>query len=320
VNLEACESTSADASPPVAVAVASAKVSESVFSWPAAVWIGGCHVFALAAPFCFTAEAAVVTIVLSWMTGGLGICVGFHRLLTHSGFQTYAPVRGTLAVLGCLAGEGPPIMWVAAHRRHHQFSDQPGDPHSPRDGFWWSHVLWMLSSPGSSDWAEQYRRYAPDLLRDPFIRFLNRRWLWLHATAGLLLLAGGWISGGWPMGISFVVYGLFVRLVYVFHITWLVNSASHLWGYQTYDTGDDSRNLWWVGLLAYGEGWHNNHHAHPRLARHGHRWWEIDTNYWFILLLKKLGLAWNVADRIDDLDATSAKPQQPELLETTSGT
>ena len=317
MNIEDSGSTSADASPPAAVE--NAKVTDSVFSWPAAIWIGGCHVFALAAPFCFTVEAAVVAVVLSWLTGGLGICVGFHRLLTHSGFQTYAPVRGALAVLGCLAGEGPPIMWVAAHRRHHQFSDQPGDPHSPRDGFWWSHVTWMLSSPGSLDWAEQYRRYAPDILRDPFLRFLNRRWLWLHATTGVLLLAAGWIGGGWQMGVSLLVYGLFVRLVWVFHVTWFVNSASHRWGYQTYNTGDDSRNLWWVGLFAYGEGWHNNHHAHPRLARHGHRWWEIDVNYWFIFVLKKLHLVWDVVDRIDHLEATASTPLNQDLLKPTSG-
>ena len=162
----------------------------------------------------------------------------------------------------------------------------------------------MLSTTGSRAWAEQYRRYAPDLLRDPFLRFLDRSWLWLHATAGLLLLGTGWLAGGWPMAASFVVYGLFVRLVYVFHITWLVNSASHKWGYRNYDTPDNSRNLWWVALLSYGEGWHNNHHAQPRLARHGHRWWELDMNYRFIRLLQKLHLVWDVADQIDHSDAT----------------
>ena len=252
-------------------------------------------------------QALVLAVVLAWVTGGLGIGIGFHRLLTHSGFKTYRPIRWFLTTCGTLAGEGPPIMWVAAHRKHHQFSDQPGDPHSPRDGLWWSHVLWMLSSDGSTNWAEQYRRYAPDLLRDPFVRFLNRRWMWLHAATGALLLSIGWATSGWQMGVSLLVYGLFVRLVYVFHITWLVNSASHKWGYRNYETSDDSRNLWWVGLCAYGEGWHNNHHAHPRLARHGHRWWEFDLNYAVIVVLKKLHLVWDVADRIEGLESSPAR-------------
>jgi fatty-acid desaturase len=269
--------------------------ANAAFSWQAALWIGSCHVAALAAPFCFTVEALVLAVLLSWLTGAIGVCVGFHRLLTHDGFQTYRPVRCALALLGSLAGEGSPLMWVAAHRQHHQFSDQPGDPHSPRDGFWWSHFLWMLSTPGSRVWAERYRRYVPDLLRDPFLRFLDRRWLWLHGAMGLLLFGIGWAVGNAPMAVSFLVYGLFVRLVYVFHITWLVNSATHRWGYRNYDTTDDSRNLWWVALLTYGEGWHNNHHAHPRLARHGHRWWEVDMNYWFIRGLQRLHMAWNIA-------------------------
>ena len=294
-------------------------------AWPAVAWIGGCHVLALAAPFWFSIEALLLAVVLAWLTGGPGIGIGFHRLLTHSGFETYRPVRWLLALFGTLAGEGPPIMWVAAHRRHHQFSDQPGDPHSPRDGLWWSHVLWMLSSDGSTNWAEQYRRYAPDLLKDPFVQFLNRRWMWLHVATGVLLLTVGWIGWNWQMGVSFVIYGLFVRLVYVFHITWMVNSASHKWGYRTYDTSDDSRNLWWVGLFAYGEGWHNNHHAHPRLVRHGHRWWEIDLNYWCILVLKRLHLVWDVADRIENLDPTPTRQMEtvgtkrgPEGRETTA--
>jgi len=262
--------------------------------WPAVIWLGTAHLGALAAPFVFTWSGLAVAIVLSAVTASLGVCIGFHRLLTHGGFETFPVVRRVLATLGMLAGEGPPIMWVAAHRKHHQFSDQDGDPHSPRDGAWWSHFVWMLPRRGSQYWAEQYRRYAPDMLRDPYMKFLDRTWMWWHMAMGGTLLTAGCVLSGLSLGLSLLVYGLFVRATYVFHVTWLVNSATHMWGYRNYDTPDDSRNLWWVALLAYGEGWHNNHHAHQRLARHGHRWWEIDINFAVIRLMERCGLAWNV--------------------------
>lgn len=262
--------------------------------WPAAIWLGTAHLGALAAPFVFTWSGLLVAIVLSAVTASLGVCIGFHRLLTHGGFETFPIVRRVLATIGTLAGEGPPIMWVAAHRRHHQFSDQEGDPHSPRDGAWWSHVFWMLPRRGSHYWAEQYRRYAPDLLKDSYMRFLDRTWVRWHLAMGTALLGIGWMFGGWLLAASLLVYGLFVRATYVFHVTWLVNSATHMWGYRNYETDDDSRNLWWVALLTYGEGWHNNHHAHQRLARHGHRWWEVDVNFVVIRLMERCGLAWNV--------------------------
>jgi stearoyl-CoA desaturase (delta-9 desaturase) len=264
--------------------------------WPTALWLGGLHVGVFAAPFFFTWKALLLAFVLSWLSGGLGVCLGYHRLLTHGSFETYQFLRRTLALLGMMAGEGPPVTWVATHRKHHYFSDQADDPHSPRHGRWWSHVLWMLPSHGSDEWAGIYRRYAPDLLRDPFMRFLNRTFLlWQLAAAAILYLAG-WLLWDVMTGVSFVVYGMFVRLVYVMHVTWLINSASHIWGYRNYDTDDDSRNLWWVALLSYGEGWHNNHHAFQRVARHGHRRWEFDATYATICLMKRLGLAWNIVD------------------------
>jgi stearoyl-CoA desaturase (delta-9 desaturase) len=275
--------------------------------WPAVLWIGLIHVGALAAPFCFTWAGLWTALALSWVTGGLGICLGFHRLLTHGSFTTYKPIRGMLALFGTLAGEGPPVMWVAAHRKHHLHSDQDGDPHSPRDGGWWSHVLWMLPRYGSQHWSDLYRRFAPDLLKDPFMRLLNRTFLWWHLGLAVILLAAGWLAAGWQMGVSLVVWGLFVRLVFVLHVTWCVNSASHMWGYRNYETDDDSRNNWWVGLLAYGEGWHNNHHAYQRSARHGHRWWELDATYAVIWLMERCGLAWNVS-RIPPEGAATEKP------------
>lgn len=278
--------------------------------WAAVLWISGLHLGALAAPFCFTWSGLGLMVLLSWVTGGLGVCLGYHRLLTHSSFETYRPIRWFLSICGTLAGEGPPIMWVSAHRKHHRFSDQEHDPHSPKDGAWWSHMLWMFPSHGSQHWAQLYRKYSPDLLKEPFLRFLDRTFLWWQLAFGVLLLGIGWGLGGAELGVSFLVYGLFVRLVYVLHVTWAVNSLSHMWGYRNYETRDNSRNNWLVGLLAYGEGWHNNHHAAPRSAAHGHRWWEIDVTNWSICLLRATGLAWNVVPK-----PAAVSGREPDAIE-----
>lgn len=263
-------------------------------SWPTVLWITLIHVGALAAPLVFTWKGVVLALVLAWISGGLGICLGYHRLLTHRSFATYRWLRRGFAWLGTLAGEGPPITWVAMHRKHHQYSDQENDPHSPRDGVWWSHMLWVFPRLRQPQWSELANRYAPDLLKDWFMRFLQWSFIFWHLAAGATLLTFGWTLWDFRTGVSFVVYGMFVRLVYVLHVTWLVNSASHMCGYRNYPTKDNSRNLWWVGLLAYGEGWHNNHHAFPRSAQHGHRWWELDQTYFVIRFMEVIGLAWDV--------------------------
>lgn len=273
--------------------------------WPAFLWLTTVHLGALAAPFFFTWQAACLTFVLFWVAGGLGVCMGYHRLLTHGSFETYSWVRRTLAFFGMMAGEGPPIMWVAVHRKHHQFSDQEDDPHSPRDGRWWSHIIWMIPKHSTKDWSKLYAKYAPDLLRDPFMKFLNKTFLLWHFTAAAALFGGGYALGGLNMGLSFLFYGFFLRLVLVMHATWLINSATHIWGYRNYTTTDDSKNLWWVALLTYGEGWHNNHHAHQRTAQHGHRWWEFDVTWNTIRLMEMTGLAWNVVRMPKDKMATA---------------
>lgn len=262
--------------------------------WPAVLWIGFLHLGALAAPFYFTWHGLLLSAIMSWVTGSLGICLGFHRLLTHSSFETYRPIRWMFALFGTLAGEGPPIMWVSTHRKHHRFSDQESDPHSPRDGAWWSHMNWMFLHHGSQQWAQVYRQYAPDLMKDRSLRLLDRGFLWCQLSLGIVMFCAGWLVWDVRTGASFVFWGMFVRLVYMLHVTWAVNSASHMWGYRSYETRDNSRNLWWVGLLAWGEGWHNNHHAFPRLASHGHRWWELDVTYWVVAVMERTGLAWNV--------------------------
>lgn len=267
--------------------------------WPTVVWIGLAHLAALAAPFFFSWQGLTAFLVLYVLTGSLGICMGYHRLLTHGSFQTYKPVRWLLAFLGGLSGEGSALTWVANHRKHHKYSDKDGDPHSPRHGKWWSHMFWFMPNRGLKWNEELLKRYAPDMLKDPGMLVLHKLFLPSHLILGAGLYALGYygtalgMGGNW-YGCSMVIWGLALRMVYVMHVTWLINSATHIWGYRTYETTDDSKNLWWVALLAFGEGWHNNHHAYQRIASAGHKWYEIDMTYWAILAMEKTGLAWNV--------------------------
>jgi fatty-acid desaturase len=240
------------------------------------------------APFTFTWSGLAVAAAL-YVAAGLGVTMGYHRLLTHRSFQTPRWVEYLLAVLGSLANQGGPIQWVAIHRIHHKHSDSDGDPHSPRHGLWWAHMLWWMPYRAAVDDPARYERFAPDLARDPVHRTLQRyHGLGPVLLAAVLFAAGQSCDGA---GLSWVVWGLFVRTAVLYHATWLVNSATHVWGYRTYTTRDDSTNLWWVALLSLGEGWHNNHHAFPRSARHGLRWWEVDMTYWGIRLLGWVRLA-----------------------------
>jgi len=267
-----------------------------LINWANVIWLVILHIGCLAAPFVFTWEAVVLTLVLHWITGGIGICLGFHRHLTHLSFSTYKPVRWLIAIIGGLAGEGSVIDWVANHRKHHAHSDQEGDPHSPHDGPWWSHVFWLGFWQGPEDHAKHIARWVPDLVKDPVLRWIGALFLPSHFVFAAILFAAGYAYAGWPMAMSFLVWGVFVRLVFVLHSTWFVNSASHIWGYRNYETTDDSRNNWWVALLTYGEGWHNNHHMYPRMAPHGRRWWEFDVTFRTIRLMQWCGLAWDVVD------------------------
>ena len=270
-------------------------------NWPTICWLAVIHVAALAAPFTFSWAGLVTLLLLAWLTGGIGICLGNHRLFTHRSFTVIRPLRWLIAVLGSLAGQGSLIDWVADHRQHHAFSDHDGDPHSPTDGAWWSHMLWLMSDRSRSNQAHR-RHWAPDLLKEPGLVWIDRLFLPLHLVFGVLVFGLGFWLGGIATACSLLVWGIFLRLVFVFHATWLVNSACHLWGYHNYPTRDNSRNLWWVALLTYGEGWHNNHHAYPRMACNRHKWWEFDLTFEVIRLLRALRLA---SDVIDDLDQQS---------------
>jgi len=252
-------------------------------NWPTTITMALFHVGAIAALFMFSWPVFLATVFLYWVTIGLGISMGYHRLHTHRSYKLPLWIERTFAVFGSMTLEGGPISWVATHRIHHQHSDKPGDPHSPRDGTWWSHAGWLLTGEAKHNNTKLMSKYAPDLARDPFYVWLNNyHWVPLLLSGGLLF----WI-GGLPL----LLWGICVRVVFGLHATWLVNSATHLWGRRRFNTRDDSRNNWWVALITFGEGWHNNHHAHPTSARHGLAWYEFDPSWILITILKFFGVA-----------------------------
>lgn len=256
---------------------------EGTLTLSTAIFFVAFHVGAVLAFFFFRWSALAVFAITYFFAINVGIGMGYHRLLTHRGYRVPKWLEHAIAVCGTLALEGGPIFWVATHRVHHQKSDQPGDPHTPREGIWWAHAGWILNGRPMHRETAILARYAPDLAKDRFYVLLSK-YHWVPLTVlGIVLLA----VGGWP----WVLWGIFLRVTVGLHATWLVNSATHLWGKRRFATRDDSRNNWWVALLTGGEGWHNNHHAHPVSARHGLAWYEVDPNYYGIWLLKKLGLA-----------------------------
>ncbi len=247
------------------------------FEWPHIIFMGTVHIGAMFAllPSNFSWTAVGLTIFLHWITGGLGITLGLHRLVTHRSFQTPKWLEYLLVFFGSLACEGGVIEWVGLHRYHHLCTEQELDLHSSARGFWWSHMIWILYEVPAKSHMD---RYIKDIADDPFYQFLEKNYLPIQIT----LAIGLYLIGGW----SFVVWGVFLRLVLVLHCTWFVNSAAHKFGYHTYETGDRSTNCWWAAILTYGEGWHNNHHAFQYSARHGLQWWEIDLTWMTIMFLK----------------------------------
>ena len=256
------------------------------------------HVGAVAALFMFSWKALICSAVLWVYASNLGIGMCYHRLLTHRGYKVPKWVEYFMTIGATLSLEGGPIFWVATHRVHHQLSDHEGDPHTPTEGGWWAHMGWILSGVSLHAETAMLARYAPDLARDKFHVWLSKYHWVPMVVVGLALLA----IGGWPC----VMWGIFLRVTIQLHATWLVNSATHMWGTRRFETKDHSRNSWWVALLTGGEGWHNNHHAHPVSARHGLAWYEFDPNYLGILTLKKIGLAWDV--KVAQFDKHNPKP------------
>ncbi len=261
-------------------------------AWDHVVFFTVFHSIALGAlVFNFSWAGLGVALLLHWCFGSLGICLGYHRLLSHRSFQVPLWLERVFALFGALAIQGGPIFWVASHRQHHAYTEhEEKDPYSARRGFWWSHIMWLIYQRDEVFNPANNARLAPDISRDPFYRWLDRNHLVPQVILGLLLYGlGEWTGfGGW----TFVTYGIFLRAVTLWHCTWLINSASHFWGYRRFDDSDDNaRNLWWAAILAYGEGWHNNHHADPKCAKAGLTWWEIDMTFWAIWVLEKVGLA-----------------------------
>ena len=271
--------------------------------WRYAVIIGLVHLLALLAfvPWLFS-WVGVVVCQLGIHFFGAGINIGYHRLLTHRSFRTPKWVEYALSVLAICCLEDTPVQWVAVHRRHHAHSDKVPDPHSPIVNFFWSHFGWLMVKNSGIDTLSAREKYAPDLLRDPFyFRLEKNQWLQMLIVMSQLLvfflpgLVAGWIMdgpvAGLQLGASLIVWGVFVRTVAVWHITWSVNSLGHMFGYRNYETDEHSRNNWLVALLAVGEGWHNNHHHDPSAASVQHRWWEFDLSSYEIRLLEAFGLA-----------------------------
>ena len=275
--------------------------------WSYAITVGTYHAVALLAllPWFFSWTGVGLAVAGIYVFGGLGINLCYHRLLTHRGLVCPKWLEHGFAILGVCSMQDTPARWVAVHRRHHEHSDRQDDPHSPLAGFLWGHVGWMLIENRDLVRLGIYDRYAKDILRDPFYRRLERTLLYpiivLSSWAVFFmggfaagLLTGSGVEAAARFGASLLIWGVFVRIVLVWHITWSVNSLAHLWGYRNYETGEQSRNNWLVAILTSGEGWHNNHHADPRSARHGHRWWEIDLIFGFVRVLEMLGLARDV--------------------------
>jgi stearoyl-CoA desaturase (delta-9 desaturase) len=234
-----------------------------------------------------------------YLITAVGITVGFHRLLTHRAFQTHAWLERTFAVLGSLSVQGSVMDWVADHRKHHAHTDREGDPHSPHvghgsglAGLWHAHVGWLLETQGQADW----KRYAPELYEDPAMRRIGRRFPLLVAVSLLAPTLAGYALHGFTLSgaAQGLVWGGLVRIFFVHHITWSVNSVCHFFGSRRFDVEDHSTNVGWLALVSLGESWHHNHHAFPRSAYHGLRWWELDPSGLIISGMERVGLAWNV--------------------------
>ncbi|MGY3803263.1 acyl-CoA desaturase [Pigmentibacter ruber] len=272
------------------------------FNWRNFIWISAVHFIALSLCwYFFTWQAFAVFLVFHYLTGMVGITFGFHRLIAHKGFQAYKPLEYFAAFCGTLSCQGGPISWVGQHRVHHAYSDKAEDPHDMNKGFWHSHIGFIFNRRADLNDIVEVSHYCPDVAKNKYYQFLENYMIPIQFAVGILLfILGGFLSTyssamfDWFNAVSFIVWGIFVRLVAGYHVTWFVNSATHKWGSRPNNTNDASRNNWWVGILAFGEGWHNNHHAQPRAARHGWRWWQFDQTWIMISLLNKLKLVQNI--------------------------
>ncbi|HKX82860.1 MAG TPA: fatty acid desaturase [Pyrinomonadaceae bacterium] len=273
-------------------------------NWSTIIGVTVFHVLAVAALFTFSWQNLAAAAVLWWVAGSWGIGMGYHRLLTHRGFKAPKWLEYFLSICGTLALQSGPLTWVTTHRIHHAFTETDRDPHSPRNGTYWAHMGWIFRGTAQNNPWPVMVRYCPDITKDRFQVWIDKYNYVPIIVVGIALFALG--------GLSMVLWGVFVKTVIGWHSTWLVNSATHLWGTRRFETRDDSRNNGLIAAITFGEGWHNNHHAYPRSAKHGLAWYEFDVNWVQIWLLEKIGVIKNVY-------AYSVQDQEPnqEIVELT---
>lgn len=279
--------------------------------WVTLVVVVGVHVLAAAAvlPWLFSWTGVVLAVAGLYLFGTIGINLCYHRLLTHRSFKCPLWLEHGLAIVGVCCLQRSPGLFVTTHRLHHQHSDTESDPHTPMNKLFWGHMGWLFVANPEVHSVATCVQYAKDIYRDPFYLRLEKGLLWLwvyaaHAVAMYLvgfsvgyLLPGGSLMAGVQFGLSLLVWGVLLRTVMVWHITWCVNSLGHVWGYRNYETRDNSRNSLFAGLISNGDGWHNNHHHDQRSAAHGHRWFELDVTYLTIKAMQLVGLVWDVIPR-----------------------
>ena len=263
----------------------------------------------------------LAVLALMYVLTGLGVTIGYHRLLTHRSFQTYKPVEYLFATLGSMAVQGPVIAWVADHRKHHAHTDEEGDPHSPHVGhgdgirgalygLWYAHMGWLFDSHGRAEGT----KYARDLVEDRGMRFLSRFFLGVVALGLLIPFGLGYaIDGTLAGGLTAMLWGGLVRIFMLHHVTWSINSVCHFFGRRRFAVEDHSTNVFWLALPSFGESWHHNHHAFPRAAVHGLKWWELDPSGALIRAMKRLKLAWNVVEISPERQAQKQAPQRPTV-------
>lgn len=252
-------------------------------------------------------------LIVGWMLGGIGITIGFHRLLSHRSFEACWPVRAFWVAMGSMAVQGSPLVWCAVHRRHHEMSDHEGDPHSPHvhDGGWFNalkgfihaHMGWLFAAK----WiTTNQQRYVPDLTKDRMLVMFDKTYFfWVFLSLVIPLAIGGLVTMTWQGALLGFIWGGLARVFVVHHVTWCINSVCHVFGQREFESGDHSRNNLICGILAHGEGWHNNHHAFPTSARHGLKWWQFDISWLIIRAMQFCGLVWNV--KLPSENAMAAK-------------
>lgn len=249
------------------------------------------HLLAIPVFFTFSWPNVAALLIGNWVVGSLGVGLGWHRLLTHRSFSVPKWLEYTLTILGTMSMQDAPDKWVATHRIHHAFVETEKDPHSTRSGFWWAQMGWVVWGTAQDHDDATLKKYVPDMKKDRMHVLISRFYLVPLAISAVILF----LIGGWPM----VIWGVFARVVVGWHTTWFVNSLSHIFGKRPFETNDDSTNNWFVAILTFGEGWHNNHHAFPTSARHGLKWYQFDMNWIAIRILEKLG--WAKQIRMADL-------------------